>query len=121
MLVVDYKSDPVEGLDLAATCDEKYGTQRLIYALAALRSGAPSAEVVHVFLERPDEPVAVSFGAADLPRLEQELLQLAAGVIEGRFEPSELPHRELCATCPGRAALCRWDDSQTLRERPAAA
>ena len=121
VLVVDYKSDPVKGLDLAATCDEKYGTQRLIYALAALRSGAPSAEVVHVFLERPDEPVAVSFGAADLPRLERELLQLAAGVIEGRFEPSELPHRELCATCPGRAALCRWDDSQTLRERPAAA
>jgi ATP-dependent helicase/nuclease subunit A len=121
VLVVDYKSDPVDGLDLAATCDERYGTQRLIYALAALRSGASSVDVVHLFLERPEEPVSVSFAAADLPRLEQELLRLAAGVIEGRFEPSHEPHRELCATCPGRAALCCWDEGLTLRERPEAA
>jgi ATP-dependent helicase/nuclease subunit A len=117
VLVVDYKSDPVEGLDLAATCEEKYGTQRLIYALAALRSGAPSAEVVHVFLERPAEPVSAVYVAADLPRLEQELLALAEGVIEGRFVPTAEPHRELCATCPGRAALCSWDESRTLAER----
>jgi ATP-dependent helicase/nuclease subunit A len=117
VLVVDYKSDPVEGLDLAAICEEKYGTQRLIYALAALRSGAPSAEVVHVFLERPAEPVSASYVAGDLPRLEQELLALAEGVIQGRFEPTGEPHRELCATCPGRAALCSWDESRTLAER----
>jgi ATP-dependent helicase/nuclease subunit A len=116
-LVVDYKSDPVEGLDLAAICDEKYGTQRLIYALAALRSGAPSAEVVHLFLERPAEPVSAHYEAADLPRLERELLDLAAGVIEGRFEPTADPHRDLCATCPGRVALCSWDESRTLAER----
>jgi ATP-dependent helicase/nuclease subunit A len=117
VLVVDYKSDPVEGLDLAAICEEKYGTQRLIYALAALRSGAPSAEVVHVFLERPAEPVSAVYSASDLPRLEQELLALAEGVIVGRFEPTADPHRELCATCPGRAALCSWDESRTLAER----
>ena len=116
-LVVDYKSDPVEGLDLAAICDEKYGTQRLIYALAALRSGSPSAEVVHLFLERPAEPVIAAYSAADLPRLERELLDLAEGVIEGRFEPTADPHRDLCATCPGRAALCSWDESRTLAER----
>jgi ATP-dependent helicase/nuclease subunit A len=116
-LVVDYKSDPVMGLDLAAICDEKYGTQRLIYALAALRSGARSAEVLHLFLERPGEPVSVVYEAADLPRLERELLELAAGVIEGRFEPTDDPHRELCATCPGRAALCKWDETRTLAER----
>jgi len=113
-LVVDYKSDPVGGLDLEAVCDEKYGTQRLIYALAALRSGAPSVEVVHCFLERADEPVSVTFRADDLPRLESELLALAGGVIDGRFEPSDRPHRELCATCPGRAALCSWDEERTL-------
>jgi hypothetical protein len=117
VLVVDYKSDPVEGLDLAAICEEKYGTQRLIYALAALRSGAPSAEVVHVFLERPAEPVSAAYSASDLPRLERDLLGLAEGVIQGRFEPSDEPHRELCATCPGRAALCRWDETRTLAER----
>jgi ATP-dependent exoDNAse (exonuclease V) beta subunit len=113
-LVVDYKSDPVNGMDLEGACDEKYGTQRLIYALAALRSGASSVEVVHCFLERADEPVSVSFEAADLPRLEAELLSLGEGVIEGRFEPTDAPHRELCATCPGLEALCSWPKERTL-------
>ncbi len=113
-LVVDYKSDPAHGIDLEAACDEKYGTQRLIYALAALRSGAPSVEVVHCFLERADEPVSVAFDAADLPRLEAELLALGGGVIEGRFEPTDRPHRELCATCPGVEALCSWPKERTL-------
>ena len=35
---------------------ESYSTQRLVYALAALRPGAERVEVVHCFLERPDEP-----------------------------------------------------------------
>ena len=34
-----------------------YATQRLVYALAALRCGAARAEVAYCFLERPDEPV----------------------------------------------------------------
>jgi len=113
-LVVDYKSDPVQGVDLEAACDEKYGTQRLIYALAALRSGAASVEVVHCFLERADEPVSAGFSAADLPRLEAELLALAGGVIDGRFVPTDKPHRELCATCPGLEALCSWPKERTL-------
>jgi len=113
-LVADYKSDPVDGVDLEAACDEKYGTQRLIYALAALRSGAESVEVVHCFFERADEPVSVSFQAADLPRLEAELLALAGGVIAGSFEPTDKPHRELCATCPGLEALCSWPKERTL-------
>lgn len=119
-LIVDYKSDPVAGVDLEAACEEKYGTQRLIYALAALRSGAPSVEVVHCFLERADEPVSVTLEAADLPRLEAELLALAGGVIDGRFEPTERPHRELCATCPGLEALCKWPKERTLAADPPA-
>jgi ATP-dependent helicase/nuclease subunit A len=113
-LVVDYKSDPAQGVDLEAACDEKYGTQRLIYALAALRSGAPAVEVVHCFLERAEEPVSVSFEALDLPRLEGELLGLGEGVIEGRFEPTDRPHRGLCATCPGVEGLCSWPKERTL-------
>jgi ATP-dependent helicase/nuclease subunit A len=115
-LIVDYKSDPVNGMDLEAQCDEKYGTQRLIYALAALRAGAPSVEVVHCFLERVEEPVSVSFAADELPELEAKLLALAAGVIDGHFVPTDRPHRELCATCPGREALCSWGPDRTLAE-----
>ncbi len=32
----------------------------------------------------------------------------------GRFEPTGEPHRELCADCPGREALCSWEPDRTL-------
>ena len=118
LLVVDYKSDPVEGLDLETYCAERYATQRLVYALAALRSGADRVEVAYVFLERPDEPVTAVFNADDVERLNEELTGLAAGVLEGRFVPSKKPHRGLCFGCPGRAALCSHDEEMTMRESP---
>jgi ATP-dependent helicase/nuclease subunit A len=114
LLVVDYKSDALEGRDPAELTAEAYSTQRLVYALAALRAGARRVEVVHCFLERPDSPAAVSYDAADAGRLEAELLEIAGGVVEGRFEPAAEPHFELCATCPGRAALCSWSEERTL-------
>ena len=100
-LVVDYKSDPVDGLDLATYCDERYSTQRRVYALAGLRSGADRVEVAYLFLERPDEPVSEVFEGAEATRLEAELSEIAAGVLEGRFVPSDEPHRGLCAAAPG--------------------
>jgi hypothetical protein len=72
-------------------------------------------EVAHCFLERPDEPAVALFEAADAERLERELLALAQGVVEGRFEPSREPHFALCADCPGRAALCVHEPELTLR------
>jgi ATP-dependent helicase/nuclease subunit A len=117
LLVVDYKSDALEGREPAEVTAADYSTQRLVYALAALRSGAAAVEVVHCFLERPEAPAAAAFGAEDAGRLEAELLELARGVVEGRFEPAAEPHRELCADCPGRAALCSWDEQQTLRSK----
>ena len=115
-LVVDYKSDPLNGDDPVAVGEAKYATQRLVYALAALRGGAERVEVVHCFLERADEPVSAVFAADDAPRLEGELLALASGVIGGEFAPTAEPHRELCATCPGQPALCRWGPERTLSD-----
>jgi ATP-dependent helicase/nuclease subunit A len=115
-LVVDWKSDPLEGRapeDLVAAA---YSTQRLIYALAGLRSGAERVEVAHCFLERPDEPALAAFTRSDGDRLEQELLALARGVVEARFEPTAEPHYDLCADCPGRAALCSWGPERTLAQ-----
>jgi ATP-dependent helicase/nuclease subunit A len=117
LLVVDYKSNPLEGREPAELTDEQYSTQRIVYALAALRAGAPRVEVVHCYLEQPDRPTSVTYEAADAGRLEAELLELARGVVEGRFEPTSEPHAELCATCPGRAALCSWDEEHTLSVR----
>ena len=115
LLVVDYKSDALDGREPAEVTAADYSTQRLVYALAGLRAGAGRVEVVHCFLERPDDPAAATFAAADADRLEGELLKLAGGVVEGRFEPAAEPHWELCADCPGRAALCSWDEDRTLQ------
>jgi ATP-dependent helicase/nuclease subunit A len=114
-LVVDWKSNPLGELDPEAIVEAEYATQRLVYALAGLRAGAEVVEVVHCFLERPDEPAVAMYEAADAERLERELLGLAQGVVEGRFEPSTEPHFALCADCPGRAALCVHEPELTLR------
>jgi ATP-dependent exoDNAse (exonuclease V) beta subunit len=121
VLVVDYKTDPLDGADPAPIVTERYTTQRLVYALAALRSGAQRVDVAYSFLEVPGEPVEASFAAGDEAALEEQLLELARGVIEGSFAPTANPHRELCLTCPGRAALCSWGPDRTLREHPSPA
>ena len=56
VLIVDYKTDSLEGTDPESLSDAQYSIQRLIYALAALRSGAPTVEVAYCFLEQPDAP-----------------------------------------------------------------
>jgi ATP-dependent helicase/nuclease subunit A len=114
-LVVDWKSDPLDGRDPAELVEEAYLTQRLIYALAALRSGADRVEVAHCFLERPDAPALAAYEAADAGRLDGELLALAGGLVQGDFRPAADPHHGLCADCPGRAALCSWGPEHTLR------
>ncbi|MEA2330928.1 MAG: hypothetical protein QOH58_1066 [Thermoleophilaceae bacterium] len=115
LLVVDHKSDALGERDPVELTAASYSTQRLVYALAGLRGGAQRVEVVHCFLERPEETAAAVFEAAEADRLETELLGLARGVVEGRFEPAAEPHAELCGDCPGRAALCSWDEQHTLR------
>jgi len=114
-LVVDWKSDALGELGPEELTRDHYATQRIIYALATLRAGAERVEVVHCYLERPDEPAVAHYEAADREALERELLSLAHGVVEGRFEPSSEPHFALCADCPGRAALCVHDSALTTR------
>ena len=114
-LVVDWKSDALGEREPETLTREDYSTQRIIYALAALRAGAERVEVVHCYLERPDEPAVAVYEAADTEALERELLALAQGVVDGRFEPSTEPQFSLCADCPGRAALCVHDPELTLR------
>ncbi len=113
-LIVDYKSDRLEGAEPEDLVERDYTTQRIVYALAALRDGAPRVEVAYCFLERPGEPVTRAFTAADEPALAERLAGLAEGVLEGRYEVTGVPHRELCGDCPGRARAVlvgRGDDA----------
>jgi hypothetical protein len=117
-LVVDYKSDRLDGSDPAAVAARQYWIQRLIYGLAALRSGAETVEVVHLFLERPEEPVSATYGRDDIGTLERELLALAAGALRGEFPVSDEPSVSVCSGCPGEGGLCSWPLEMT--RRPAA-
>jgi hypothetical protein len=115
VLIVDYKSDRLGGEDPIAHVARDYETQRLVYALAGLRDGAPAVEIAYCFLERPGEPVLARFTRADAPELGERLLGLARGVLDERWTVTSAPHRELCGDCPGRAALCSWPEAMTLR------
>ncbi len=118
-LVLDYKSDRVgAAVDLEALVERDYGVQRLLYALAVLRGGAASVEIVHWFLERPGEWVSVRYASAERETLERLLAARIERAGEGSFAVSARPHRGLCLTCPGKAGLCSWDESETLREDP---
>jgi ATP-dependent helicase/nuclease subunit A len=120
-LVVDYKTDRLDGADPHEVVERDYATQRLVYALAALRDGAERVEVAYCFLEAPEYPVARSFTRAEMPALAERLVLLARGVLDERYEVTAAPHRELCADCPGRRALCSHPESRTLRPAAAAA
>jgi ATP-dependent helicase/nuclease subunit A len=117
-LIVDYKSDQVGDADLEALVEASYATQRRIYALAALRSGAPTVEVAHVFLERPGEPAVARYAQADADALDAELQARAAPLLAGEYPVAEVPHRSLCATCPGRDGMCSYPPELTDRELP---
>jgi RecB family exonuclease len=115
VLVVDYKTNPLEGTDPETLTGAEYAAQRLVYGLAALRDGAPRVEVAHCYLERPGEPATAIYTAADAPGLTERLIGLARGLLAGEFAPTETPHYELCGSCPGRRALCSHPEQVTLR------
>ena len=117
-LIVDYKTDRLGGSDPAAVVEREYGTQRLIYALAALRAGAVEVDVVHLFLEVPDAPVAASFTRERAAALEQSLDRLTGGLRAGEFSVTDAPHRGICHGCPAEGGLCSWPLQMTRREAP---
>jgi ATP-dependent exoDNAse (exonuclease V) beta subunit len=118
-LVVDYKTDHVpEDTTPAAYVERHYETQRLVYALAALRAGAPRVEVAYCLLERPDEPLTTTFSAADAPEIAARIRELARGILTHEYPVTPTPHRELCGTCPGRTKLCSYSQAEMLRPPP---
>ena len=114
VLVVDYKTDRLEGRNPREIVS-RYSIQRDLYALAAAARGT-SVETAYAFLEQPGEPVRETFDEAGLDsarsRVEAVLERLAAG----RFEVTDRPHRALCADCPARERLCSHPIELTMRE-----
>jgi ATP-dependent helicase/nuclease subunit A len=103
-LVVDYKSNALEGRTPAEIIDSEYTLQRLVYALVCLRAGANEVEVAYQFLEQPNDVVSTTFTDADVPTLEAELSAAIARIREGDFRPT--PSEFVCADCPALDLVC---------------
>jgi ATP-dependent helicase/nuclease subunit A len=118
LLVVDYKSDRLMGADPETVVRERYMAQRAIYALAALKLGAATVEVSHLFLEDPDYPVTAVFTLAEAGALEAELAARVAGPLAGDFPVTEAPGRRVCEGCPAQGGLCSYPLEVTNRRLP---
>jgi ATP-dependent helicase/nuclease subunit A len=103
-LVVDYKSNALEGREPREIVESEYVLQRLVYALVCLRAGAAEVEIAYQFLERPDDVVSTTFVMADVPGLEDELSSAIARIRAGDFRP--MPSEFVCADCPALDLVC---------------
>jgi ATP-dependent exoDNAse (exonuclease V) beta subunit len=82
-LIVDYKTDRVDGSQVAELAT-RYEIQQAIYALAVAEArGVEAVELAYVFLERPEEPALARWGpgeiAAGRHRLEAEIARVRSG------------------------------------------
>jgi ATP-dependent helicase/nuclease subunit A len=103
-LVVDYKSNVLDGAEPSQVVEEEYEVQRLVYSLACLRAGATEVEVAYQFLERPEDVVSRTYGIADEPELAAALSATIARIRQGEFTPT--PSEFACADCPALDLLC---------------
>jgi hypothetical protein len=103
-LVVDYKSNVLEGREPADIVEDEYTLQRLVYALVCFRAGASEVEIAYQFLERPNDVVSATFTADDTPALEADLSAAIARIRAGEFRPT--PSEFACSDCPALDVVC---------------
>ena len=103
-LVLDYKTNGLEGREPAAIVAAEYRAQMIVYALACFRAGFDDVEVVYQFLEAPEEVASSTFSRADVDALEHELGSAIARIREGDFRPT--PSALACSGCPALDRVC---------------
>ena len=103
-LILDYKTNLLGDREPAEIVDAEYRLQRVVYALACLKTDADEVEVVYQFLERPEEVVSATFGREDMAALESELSAAILRLTEGEFRPT--PSDFACAGCPALDLVC---------------
>jgi RecB family exonuclease len=103
VLIVDFKTNRLGDRTAQEVMDGAYAEQVKTYALAALRSGAPAAEIAYAFLEDAEAVAVQRFAAADVPELEANLQDAIESIRAGRFPARPGPH---CQECPALNLLC---------------
>jgi ATP-dependent helicase/nuclease subunit A len=103
-LVLDYKTNAIEGHDPAQVVEDEYRLQRTVYGLVCLLAGAEEAEVVYQFLERPEDVVSTVYRTDDRDALLAEVAAAVARVGEGVYQAS--PSAFVCEGCPILGVAC---------------
>jgi ATP-dependent exoDNAse (exonuclease V) beta subunit len=116
-LVLDYKTDSLADRDPDRLMDG-YERQRDLYALAAASAGAERVRTAYFFCDEPGILVESEYGAAELIAARARLAELVDEVSEGRFKPTDRPHRRLCTGCPAQERLCSHGKEMTMRDSP---
>jgi ATP-dependent helicase/nuclease subunit A len=107
-LVVDYKTDRLDGTDPAERAVH-YDIQRSIYALAVAEAlDVEEVEVAYVFLERPDQPAVSHLGRDEMAAARASLTKTIARIGRGEFPVAPKQKRDwsLCRGCPALRGLC---------------
>ena len=105
VLVVDYKTDALQGRDPAARA--RRSTRRSAWCTRSRRCGrAPSGGGDLRVPRAARRARGRSLHRRRRAAARGGAARLAGGVICGRFEVTDEPHRELCHLCPAQPALC---------------
>jgi ATP-dependent helicase/nuclease subunit A len=120
-LIVDWKTDRLDGADPSAVAARDYEIQREVYALAAIEAGARAVEIVHCFTERPDDLAVERRDAAEAGALHAAIQRRAEGLRSREHSVAARPDRQLCRGCPGRGSLCSWPREATEADPPSLA
>jgi ATP-dependent helicase/nuclease subunit A len=102
--VLDYKTNQLGERTPLEVVEDGYRLQRVVYALACLRSGIDEVEIVYQFLEAPEDAVSETFSGDHVPALEAELSAAIARIGSGDFHPT--PSAFACSGCPALDVVC---------------
>ena len=107
VLVVDWKSDPLLDREPEQIVAGSYSTQRIVYVLAVLRSGAERWKW-RTALERPDEPATAKSTARQTPARSRTSCSGWRGVVESTSSPPRSRTLACAATAPAGSRLCSY-------------
>lgn len=103
VLVVDYKTGRGEK---QPDPHDRYRDQGGCYALAALRDGASSVDVVFVAIERDCAVTSFTFGPDDAGAIERSIQARLDRMLAGEFGHLEEYSADVCPGCPALGGLC---------------
>jgi ATP-dependent exoDNAse (exonuclease V) beta subunit len=99
-IVIDFKTNSLDGTDPEDKMEDGYDLQRDLYALAVAEARhLDTVETAFVFLEEADRPVMKTYARSDLEAARERVEALVSGVLEGSYFGGGGGEAEPCGNC----------------------